>query len=283
MPDFRLAAADAIAPAELHAAFTAAFADYLIGPFTLPLEHWPRFTARQGVDLSLSRVALGPAGILAFALAAPRGDCASWRLGTMGAVPAARGSGAAPALLDDFVARAAAAGQSRVELECFAQNERGLRLYRSRAFAEVAPLHGYTSEGAPVPAASAALEDIPLEAVYAWLDAASRRRNGDLPLQVTAASLRAQAFALQAWRCGGAQVVAGETAASQLTLFSLVDESPAQRDAQALIASLVRQFAGHAFHVPQLQRADLGGDALQRLGWRRLPLHQLLMHRPLQS
>lgn len=281
MPDFRLAAADAIVPAELHAAFTAAFADYLIGPFTLPLEHWPRFTARQGVDLSLSRVALGPAGILAFALVAPRGDCVSWRLGTMGAVPAARGTGAAQALLDDFIARAAAAGQSRVELECFAQNARGLRLYRSRAFAEVAPLHGYASEGAPVPAASAGLEDVPLEAAFAWLDAASRSRNGDLPLQVTTASLRAQPFALRAWRCGGAQVVGGETSASQLTLFSLVDESPAQRDAQALVASLVRQFAGHTFHVPQLQRADLGGDALQRLGWRRLPLHQLLMHRAL--
>src|SRR5688572_25328379 len=98
MPDFRLHPAVDVAPAHLHAAFTTAFADYLIGPFRQPLELWPRFLGRQGVDIEQSRVASGTGGILAFALVAPRPDAASWRLGVMGAVPAARGTGAAPAL-----------------------------------------------------------------------------------------------------------------------------------------------------------------------------------------
>jgi len=143
----RLLSAADLTPADLHAAFGAAFADYLIGPFSLPLAAWPGFLARQGVDLTLSRAALdGEGRILAFCLVAPRPALGRWRLGTMGALPAARGSGAAPALLDDFIARAAAAGQGAVELEVFAQNARALRLYQGRGFAPLHELHGYVAE-----------------------------------------------------------------------------------------------------------------------------------------
>lgn len=280
MPDFRLLAAADVAPAELHAAFTTAFADYVAGPFRLPLELWPRFLARQGVDLGASRVARSDDGLLAFALAAPREDAASWRLGTMGALPSARGSGAAPALLDDIVARARAAGMQRAELECFAQNGRALRLYRSRGFAEVAPLYGYTSEGQALAATEGEARALPLEDAYAWIDALARRR-GDLPLQVTPASLREQALVLQAWRAGEAVLVAGESGATQVTVFALLDATPGQAATPALVAQLRRRWPGHTLHVPQLQRDDLGGAALQRLGLQRLPLHQLLLHRPL--
>ena len=284
MTDVRLVPGDAIAPDDLHAAFTAAFADYLIGPFRLAPAQWPGFLARQGADLSLSRAAVGAAGeVQAFALAAPRRDAASWRLATMGALPQARGSGAARILLDDFIARAGAAGCARVELECFAQNGRALRLYRGRGFEEAAPLHGWTRAPGREAGAAApeAVRPIALEDAYAWMDAVSRRR-GDLPLQVTPASLRCQPVALQAWRCGEAQLVAGESAPSQLTVYSLVDEDPAQGGAEQLVRQLLQAFPGHAVAVPQLQRDDLGGRALQRLGFARLPLHQLLMHRTLQ-
>jgi GNAT superfamily N-acetyltransferase len=280
MPDFRLLSAAGVAPADLHAAFTAAFADYLIGPFRLPLASWPVFLARQGVDLAASRVAVGEGGLLAFALAAPRPDVASWRLGTMGALPAARGSGAAPALLDDFIARAGAAGRSRVELECFAQNDRALRLYRSRGFAEVAELHGYRHPGARLDEAPEEAQAVPLEDAYAWI-AAPAAAIGDLPLQVTPVSLRAQPIALRAWRSGDAQIVAGQAAAGEAMVFSLLDRTPDQRGTPALLASVARHWPGCSVHVPQLQREDLGGAALLRLGFERLPLHQVLMHKPL--
>jgi GNAT superfamily N-acetyltransferase len=111
--DDLLLPADQVEPADLHRAFGAAFSDYLIGPFQLALAQWPLFTARQGVDLALSRVARQDGAIAAFALAAPR--AASWRLGTMGAVPEARSHGLAARLLDDFIERAQAAGMPRVE------------------------------------------------------------------------------------------------------------------------------------------------------------------------
>lgn len=282
MPEPHLLPAADIPPADLHAAFTRAFADYLIGPFTLPLDQWQRFLARQGVDLASSRVALGATGIQAFALTAPRADQASWRLGTMGAVPAGRGTGAAPALLDDFIARAEAHGLQQVELECFAQNERALRLYRGRGFVETGTLYGYAAPAGTMAAGPSdpGVEPVALAEAWDWIDTVSRRRR-DLPLQVTPPALRPQTVTLHAWRCLQAQVVAGQSAPSQLTIYSLIDESTEQRGAERLVAHLMRRMPAHAVQVPQLQRDDVGGRALQRLGLHRLPLHQLLLRKEL--
>lgn len=284
MPDFILAPADALEPADLHAAFVEAFADYLLGPFEVALDQWPAFLARQCVQLPASRVALAGGIIQAFALAAPRPDQRSWRLGTMGALPAARGTGAAPALLDDFIARARAAGQAQAELECFAQNERGVRLYRSRGFDTVHELHGYSgTAGAPAGsdvAADDAIEAVPLEDAFAWLERANLEC-GSLPLQVTPPSLRALPAALHAWRHGRAQAIASD-GAGRLVIHSLVDLEPAQSSAERLVSHLMRRAAHRTVFVPQLQREDLGGRALLRRGLQRLPLHQVLMRKPLQ-
>ncbi|NUR22294.1 GNAT family N-acetyltransferase, partial [Frateuria sp.] len=190
MSSFALVPADAVEPARLHAAFTQAFADYLIGPFELALAQWPQFLARQGVNLALSRVAMNGNEPLAFCLAAPRPEVRSWRLGTMGAVPAARGSGAAPVLLGDFTVRAKAAGMACVELECFAQNTRAVRLYEGRGFATVDTLHGYERAASPVAqAAPSAPTAIALEDAFDWLDECLQS-GCELPLQVTARALR---------------------------------------------------------------------------------------------
>lgn len=281
MPDLHLLPAGAIPPAQLHAAFNGAFADYLIGPFSLSLDQWPRFLARQGIDLARSRVAVGTGGIQAFAFAAPRSDHPAWRLGTMGALPAARGSGAAQVLLEDFLARARAEQRVNAELECFAQNQRGLRLYQRQGFTPVCELFGYqrAADAAGVGPPQLGVEEVDLQDAYGWISDASVQL--DLPMQVTAPSLQAQPVALQAWRCGSAQLVAAESAPAQLMFYSLVDRDPAQGDAGRLVQHLLRCFPQHAVQVPQLQRDDLGGRALQRLGFRKLPLHQLLLRRPL--
>jgi GNAT superfamily N-acetyltransferase len=281
MTPFRLVPADSVAPQVLHAAFAAAFSDYLAGPFHLPLPQWPQFLARQGVHLAHSRVAMVDGAVQAFALAAPRPPLRSWRLGTMGAPPQARGGGAARLLLVDFGARAHQAGCTRLELECFARNERALRLYRRHGFAEAGALHGWRRPAKPLRALQGGVPaSIPLQDAFAFIEAVSGRR-GDVPFQVTPASLQAQPVALQAWRSGKAQLVAAANAPSQLTVYSLLDEEPEQRGAEHLMRHLLLSFPAHAVHVPQLQRDDLGGAALQRLGFERLPLHQVLMHKRL--
>jgi ribosomal protein S18 acetylase RimI-like enzyme len=256
-----------IAGADLHRAFAGAFSDYLIGPFQLPLDQWPVFLGRQAVDLAQSRAAVRDGEVIAFAFVALRDDVSAWRLATMGALPAARGSGAAPALMDDFIARARDAGRELAELECFAQNERAIRLYRGRGFAEVSPLYGYQGEAGSGGDAGS----VPLGDAFAWLEEVARRR-GDLPLQVTPVSLKALPVSLQARRLGTAQLVFSVSPQGVATIHSLVDTDAAQRDAEALVRSLAGKVT-----VPQLQRPDVGGEALERLGFERLALNQVLM------
>lgn len=274
-----------LAPAAWHAAFTAAFADYLIGPFNLTLAQWPGFLARQGVDLALSRAAVVDGALIAFALVAPRPERGRWRLGTMGALPAARGTGAAPALLDDFIARAHHHRIGTLELEVFAANERALRLYQGRGFEIVHPLRGYERAPGPTAGEAPSVQALALDEAWAWLDAVDARV-ADLPLQVTPRVLRVAGAAapadapLQAWRHGGAQLVFGEQPAQQaVVVHSLVDLDPSQAGTQALAQALAARYPGHTLRVPALQRPDLGGDALQRAGFAQQPLHQWLMRR----
>ncbi len=270
---------DALEPAALHAAFSAAFADYLIGPFRLSLDQWPQFLARQGADPGLGRAAVDAEGrILAFALVAPRPG--RWRLATMGALPAARGSGAAPRLLDDFIARGRAAGLAALELEVFAQNERALRLYQGRGFSTLHELHGWQAGPEAVQArACAALQRPALDEALAWIDALDLAH---LPLQVTPVALRAAA-GLQAWRHGGAQLIFSLGTDGALQIASLIDTQPAQRDALALLQALRHAHPERPLRVPQLQRDDLGGQALRAAGFERQPLHQLLMGKELAA
>ncbi|WP_152682651.1 GNAT family N-acetyltransferase [Caenimonas sp. SL110] len=283
MPEYEIRPASHIDAGILHGAFREAFADYLIGPFTLGLDQWPQFLERHTIELTQSRVAMRRGDVIAFALVAPRPRIAAWRLATMGAIRSARGSGAAPALLDDFIERARAAQVEWVELECFAQNERALRLYTSRGFEAISPLYGYVREGrAPVDAAvsTADVDMIDLGDAFGFIDAVDFRLC-NLPLQVTPASLRAVEGTLHAMRCGDAVIVYVETGPEALTIQSLVDADPAQADAKALIAALIEDHPRHRIVVPQLQRPDVGGEALEKMGFVRQPLHQVLMRKAL--
>lgn len=273
---FTFRAASQVPPEGLHRAFTDAFSDYLIGPFDMPFAQWPVLLGRQAVDLDLSRVAFDGDSIAAFAFVAPRSDLGIWRLATMGAPPSARGKGAAPQLLDDFIERASAAGCG-TELECFEQNGRALKLYRSRGFEVISPLYGYSKTGeAAQSGANAVVVD--REDAFRWIDEFARARK-DLPLQVTPVSLKALPVDLQALRRGGAQLVWSVHASGAVTVHSLIDRDPAQVDAQALSSHLLSQNTGQRVSVPQLQRPDVGGDALERAGFDRLPFNQVMMRR----
>lgn len=272
MPRFTLTPADALPTADLHAALVAAFADYVAGPFVLTPAQFPVFLARQAIALNLSRAALGGAGeVLAFAFVAPRPHAGRWRLATMGALPAARGTGAAPALLDELIAR-----QPALELEVFAQNPRAQRLYESRGFAVRHALHGW--ERAPTAAVAPPAQAVALDEAFTWLDEAEAAIP-ELPLQVTAAALRGLPGPLMAWRTGSAQLVFGRPSDDVAQIHSLVDRDHSQRDAEALLQALAAAHPACTLRCPPLQRDDVGGQALQRQGFVRLPLHQHWMLR----
>lgn len=275
-----LAAADSVPPQALHAAFLAAFDGYVAGTPDLPFDRWPGALARQAVSLPHSRVALAPDGaVLAFALTARRADASRWRLAIMGAVPQARGGGAAPALLDDLIARAAAAGQHAVELECFAQNPRALALYGGRGFVERHALLGHRKAPPHEPAPAQEPPGVcSVASALEWLGHAVRAID-DLPLQVTAAALAHLPQPWTAWRLGTAQLVFGEPGPDRCVVHSCVDLDPAQRDAEQLLRRLCAAAGERTIVVPPLQRDDVGGAAMRRAGFEPAPLHQVWMAR----
>jgi ribosomal protein S18 acetylase RimI-like enzyme len=274
MTRLALLPADQVPLPDLHAAFGAAFADYVAGPFVLAADQFPVFLARQVVDLAASRVALAPdGGIAAFAFVARRERAGRWRLATMGARPEARGRGAAPALLDELIAR-----QPALELEVFAQNPRAVRLYESRGFAIRRPLFGWQRAPGPVAGAPAPVREVDRSTAFAWLDAADAAIP-ELPLQLTAASLAGQPVPLTAWQRGTAQLVFSLAGTEAVVVQSLVDPDPAQTDAEALVKALLHAHPLRTLRCGQLQRDDLGGAALRRLGAAPLPLHQWWMLR----
>ena len=286
LTDFQIVPADGFDPADLHAVFSSAFSDYLAGPLEMPLDQWADMLARQGNDLAASRVAVRDGEVIAFALVSPRAQGRRWRLGAMGAAPEARGSGAAPALLDEFIKRAADAGQVAVELECFARNDRALRLYKSRRFVARHELPGWTlAEGAPMalaPAGGAPVREVDRAVGFDWLDSAERRL-GDLPLQVTRVSLAASRRPLRFFQRGSAQLVWSDTGEGPIQVHSLVDTALAQVDAQALLAAMRATRARAAVNAPPILREDLCANAFARLGFERQALHQLLMVRSFEG
>lgn len=279
MPAIALIPTAHLAPEALHATFVRAFADYLIGPFNLALDQWPGFLLRQGVDLSLGRAAVSAedGSVLAFALVAPRPALGRWRLGTMGAVPEARGSGAAVQLLQDFIQRCREAGLKALELEVFVQNERAARLYRRHGFVERHALHGWQrmADAGEARTPSPELACTQDEAL-AWLREAEAAIT-DLPLQVCADVVRVLTMPWTAWRRGSAQLVFTGDVETGVIVRSLIDRNPAQQDAQSLVQALLAAHPGAKVSVPALQRSDLGGEALQRCGFAVEPLHQALM------
>ena len=287
--DLALVAADTLAIADLHAATVAAFADYLAGPFQMTLAQYASFLVRQGVDLARSRAALVDGRIGAFAYACPRPEVGRWRLAVMGALPAARGTGAAPRLLDDFIDRAAAEGLPEVELECFAGNERALRLYRSRGFGIVGELHGWRARGIPAGASSASapasppagIHEVDRATAFAWQEAANLRI-ADLPFPMTARSQAGQLRPLAFWRRGDAQLTFSVVDGTPLQVHSLVDLAPALADALALVEGLRAAHPGIEIVVPQIQRGDVGGAAFGRAGFEADGMHQVLMKRALR-
>jgi len=295
--DFSFVRAADLPAADLHEANLAAFADYIAGPMHLPFDQWPSLIARQGIDLARSRVAVRDGAIASYAYVCPRPEVGRWRLAIMGALPGARGSGAAPALIDDFLARAKAEGMAHAELECFAANERALRLYRSRGFEVACALNGWKAPDAPPPVDERAatregapsgeraptevtceVRPVTREAALAWVDDAGRRIDW-LPFQNTSRCLSAQTRPLTFWQYGSAQLVFSAVAGTQTLVHSIIDLDPALGDAQALAQALGAAHPG-AF-APPIFPDDLGGAGLRRAGWAPHELNQVLMRRML--
>ncbi len=217
--------------------------------------------------------------IAAFAFVCPRPEVDRWRLGAMGALPAVRGNGMGPALLDDFVARARAEGVPWLELECFAGNERALRLYRSRGFKVVSSLNGWKAPDERAAASARGVRPVDRAVAFEWL-AAAEQRVAWMPFQNTKRCLATQPRTLTFWQCGSAQLAFSVVEGTPTQIHSLIDLHPALHDAEVLARAVAAAHPG-AYAAPIL-RDDLGGWALQHAGFVPQQPSQVLMSLALQ-
>jgi ribosomal protein S18 acetylase RimI-like enzyme len=263
-------------PAEaLREAFNDAFSDYVAGAPELAPAAWPDFLNRQGIDLEASLVAVEDDRIVAFSHVAPLPDGRT-RLATMGARREARGSGAARELLALTIARSRERGDRWIELEVFAQNPRAVALYRSHGFEAVVELYGFERAAgiAPTAIGDGPIEIVEIADALRWLDAAAIDA---LPWQVGAQAMARYATPPEAWRHGRAQLLFNLRGEQRVVVASLVDLDAQQRDARVLLRALAQMHPQAVLVKPQLQRLDLGGEAMHAEGWQRLALHQQLM------
>lgn len=276
MPDGEALAvlrATAVSAAALCDAYNAAFADYVVAFPTLDETAWRAIVQRQGVELPLSIAACRGDIVMAFGLVTPRGGGIT-RIATMGARPEARGSGAAPMLLDQLLNEARARGDVSAELEVFAQNERAFRLYRSRGFAPVCTLCGFETAGRG--GSDAPIDEVSREDGAQWAVALERDDRKPLPWQATGGAIACAPAAQRIWRLGQAQAAWIESA-DTITVMSLLDRDAGHADAARLLGALAYRFPTHKLRGPQIHRETGPADAFERAGWTRSPLYQYLM------
>lgn len=277
----KLLAAARFDAARLAACFTAAFDGYLAGSIVMDAQALPHFLDRQGAELRLSLCVEheGRLAGLCFVGEFGRRDAQGCslrcrRVGGMGVVPAARGSGASRQLLQRAIADARAAGCDQLELEVFAQNTPAVRLYQAFGFETLAPLWGFERDAGALPPPAVRPKPIAPRCAATWMAA---RGPVDLPYQVGAHAIAKLPAGSTLWRIGRALLVFSESQPGRLAVPLLVDLHREQGDARALLAALVHAHPGHAVRVPQLMRDDVAGEALRAMGFRPLALHQLQM------
>jgi ribosomal protein S18 acetylase RimI-like enzyme len=275
---FAIVNAATVPAAALCDAFNAAFSDYLLKFPILDADGWRAFVQRQGIDVSMSSVACRGNVVVAFATITPR-PFQRTRIAVMGARPTERGSGAAAQLLDQAIAASNARGDRWIELEAFAQNERAVRLYRSRGFEAVDEMPGYIAAPSEGLARDAEVTEVSKDDAAAWACALDREDSAYWPWQVGGEAILAAVVPLRAWRLGSAQLVFQDIDAVTLSVQSLIDRDGAQSDAVRLIAVLRHRHPAHTLRAPQIQRASGPARAFVEAGWTRQPLHQLLMRR----
>lgn len=275
---FETLAADLVSVDAIRDCLNESFSDYLIKFPTFDHTAWLLFLQRQGCDLALSRVGVRDDVVIAFSLVTRR-SVDVWRIAVMGARPAARGTGIAPRLLDETIASAARHDVRSVELEAFAQNERAVRLYRSRGMSPTCALYGFDGVIGIV-AALHDVREVSIEVGARWAIAMERETGQELPWQVCGDAILRLPGEPTCWRLDEAQLVFTE-APGTVAVMSLLDRDPAYRNGARLLTTLRASFPESILRVSQSQAENGPALAFRHAGWQQMDLYQWLIRRRL--
>jgi GNAT superfamily N-acetyltransferase len=257
--------------AELAPLFERAFAGYLV-----PVRVAPRGLELRNriahVDLFASLIAWRDGEPVALAEIARRGRRS--RVAAMGVVAEARGTGVGAKLLGWVIDAARARGDSGLILECFASNERALRLYRRAGFVVSRRLVGWRS-GTLVPAAQPIVEIDPTELGRAL----ARSDDGQLSWQLAPESLVALTEPSRGWTIDGSALAVGTVLDSEVSLTAVLTRPEHRRRGHAarLVRGLAAQFAPRSLVMSPVVPEHVGAELAAHLGLVRYELEQVEM------
>lgn len=248
-----------------------AFTGYIAGDIHLTPSTFATMVAKEGLDLSLSQLALDDGQPLGFALFARRG--ATSRLGAYGIVPEAQGKGIGKRFLLELIQQARARGDQAMVLECFEQNTRAVRLYESFGFRAVRRLMGY--EGTNLSGTPGELTPVDITKAAQRLSAWGQ---SDLPWQCSGATVMNYAPPNSAYRLGDSYAVVTPAGNDTLVIRALAVSPDQQRHGQAtrLVSALIAAHPGAHWYVPQICPEAFGNIFLNN-GLKVLPLNQFQM------
>jgi GNAT superfamily N-acetyltransferase len=253
-----------------------AFEGYLAGDIHVSPEAYAAMLARDSVDLNKTQIAFSEDGeAIAIGMVAWRGGQS--RLAAMGVVKGTQEKGIGTQLMQHLLQQARERKDSHYYLECFEQNERGIKLYERHGFVAKERLYGYQ---APTERAEKAIpfsyEQVPmLEVAQAMIAYGAP----DLPWQMSGYTLSKLGAPMMAIKSDACYAVISDPNSGGAVLWSVVvlPEYQRQGHARRFVQGLLDAYPEKPWHVPQLCPESVGVKVLEPLGFVRDELHQVHM------
>ena len=227
--------------AELADLFNRGFEDYFM-PVEFDEEHFSIFIARDGIDLSLSRVLLNEDQPIGLGLVASRGDIS--RLGAMGIVKGWRSRGAGTWLVEKLMDEARRRGERRMWLEVIVQNEPAAHVYQKFGFKKIRQLFGFIAKE-PAGRPGGGLEACEIELV---IQKAEQYSLPDLPWQADVEALKQNAETSFGYRLNDSYIAVSNPENEHIAIRILVSGN--QGEAENLLNALFAAHPGKTWHVP---------------------------------
>jgi len=265
--------------AEACAALDAGYEGYVV-PVRFDPPALVRRMLAEHIDLAASHLILAPdggtAGIL---LVARRGRDA--RIAAVGIVPALRGAGLGAAAIALAIAEAEARGDARLLLEVISSNAAAIATYRRAGFVDRRSLVGYAHD--PVAPAEAALPVEPA-APAGILPLLHAAWPGDPSWQTAPLSFVAATAPVTALRTPDGEAAALVDASGETARLLALAVAPGARGrglGRRFLEAVLAAHPGKSWAITATLPEDQAGGFLQATGWRRTPLSQIEMERPL--
>lgn len=261
--------------------FNNAFDGYIGGDVQFDPTSFARFLAHEGIDLSLSDIALQNTQPIGLALIAQMGWTS--RLAAMGVAKEYQGQGVGKLLLAHSFEQARERGDQTYTLECIEQNERGVRLYTGAGFNTMRRLLSFRMNSSNVadmahavrPVDVGELQELDVPAVARLV---TYHGVADLPWQVSGYTLARFSPPFIAVRLDPAYAVYSSPEQDTIALrnFLVLPQERSRGYGRRLMQALIRHYPEKNWVVPAICPEEYGGF-FQRMGFEPDRISQLQM------